>query len=141
MYFTVSYRPGPRKCLTHAVTANNLSFGRLDKSNDDAQINHFCLRSRIRSFISNLSLPELSDVPSIWLLIFPLHTPQNAVLPQFHYSILSWHSLGLPDFPLLSCGFLSLPSPLYLDDLHIITPSVFPPPTCRSTSPFLSQTL
>lgn len=150
MYLTVSSRSGAWVYLNCSVAPNNLPFSRLDKSNGDAQIYHFCLRSRIHNFISNLSLPELSDMPSIWLLLLPLHsldtkcsldTLQNAVLSWFHCSILSWHPSDLLDFPLLFCGFLSLSSLLYQADLHIIIPSVFPPLTHRSASPFLSQTL
>lgn len=35
IYFTMSSRSGPWKCLNHAVMENNPSFGRLDKSNSD----------------------------------------------------------------------------------------------------------
>lgn len=147
MYLTVSCRPGPWKCLNHAVTANNLSFGRLDKSNDDAQINHFCLRSRIHNFFSNFSLPKLSDMSSIWLLLLPLHSPDTILKVPFSLDFTAPSSPALlrppwsSNFSLLFCGFLSLSSLPCWADLYIINPSVFPPLSSKSASQFLSQTL
>lgn len=102
MYLTMSSRSVPWKCLNIAVTANNLSLGRLDKTNGDAQIIHVCFRSRIHNFISNLYLPEPSDMPPIWLLLLPLHSPDTLLKMLFFLSFTAPSSPVLPRHPWFS---------------------------------------
>lgn len=61
-------------------------------------------------------------------------TPQNAVLPQFHCSILSWCFSDLPHFPLLFCSCRCPPH-----HVQLIFTSLHLSPTYSQINPSISE--
>lgn len=140
MYSAVSSSNGSWKCLSHAVTANNHSFGRLDKSNSDTQINHFCLRNRTYNFILDLPLPELSDMSSGMFLqsvsVPSLYSQPNS-LPKMLFS-LSFTALSSgasqTSMTFRSCSRLCPPH-----HIQLILMLLLFPPTYSQINPSISE--
>jgi len=101
---------------SEAESITSLKIGLLQNSSIYYQSRFCCFHSTHQTHSSKSCSPSVS-------LLCPLLS-----------SILHHCSSDLPDFPLLFCGFLSLPSPLYWADLHMITCSVFPSPINLSIS-------
>lgn len=123
------------------MTANNHSFGRLDKSNSDTQINHFCLRNRTYNFILDLPLPELSDMSSGMFLqsvsVPSLYSQPNS-LPKLLFS-LSFTALSSPGASQTSMTFRSCSCLCPPHHIQLILMLLLFPPTYSQINPSISE--